>query len=86
PFHCLDCGEQLSLRLSRAKRAHFAHRPDSLCTGETALHRYAKELLAREGILTVPELILREEGLTQIVCREGRHKFDTVEIEERLET
>lgn len=49
PFHCLDCGEPLMLREPIHKRRHFVHRPDSLCTGETALHRYGKELWRARG-------------------------------------
>ena len=46
PFHCLECNEALLYRQSRRARTHFAHRPDTKCTGETALHLYAKALLA----------------------------------------
>lgn len=86
PFHCLDCGEALSLRRPSKRRPHFTHRPDSNCAGETALHRYAKELLAREKNLTVPELRLSEDGVVEIVCSAGVHVFDGVSIERAIDT
>jgi len=86
PFHCLDCEERLSLRRPQNKRAHFAHRPDSLCTGETALHRYAKELLGLRKLLTLPALVLQEEGLAETVFKAGIYAFDKVVPEHNLDT
>src|SRR3546814_17789853 len=57
---------------------HFAHRPDSLCTGETALHRYVKELLAATRTLTLPALVLEEERVRQTVFAAGTYDFDAV--------
>ncbi|GAM99779.1 hypothetical protein U91I_03434 [alpha proteobacterium U9-1i] len=85
PFHCLDCGEALALRRPSKRRPHFTHRPDSNCAGETALHRYAKELLAREKKLTVPELRLSEDGVVEIVCPAGEHVFESVSIEQAID-
>lgn len=81
PFRCLDCGETLQLRISTRARPHFAHMPDSRCAGETALHIYAKELLERERELTFTPLILRQEGIEEIVFEGGRFKLDHVIIE-----
>lgn len=86
PFACLDCEGPLTLRRPRAKRAHFAHRPDSLCTGETALHKYAKELLAEQKTLTLPQLMLQKEGISELVFRAGTYIFDEVRPEFKLET
>ena len=81
PFRCLDCGELLQLRISTRARPHFAHLPDSRCAGETALHVYAKELLQRERQLTFAPLVLRQEGIEEIVFEGGRFKVDRVVIE-----
>lgn len=81
PFTCLDCEEPLSLRQPKAKRAHFAHRPGSQCSGEGVLHLYAKELLQRARCLTLPALALSEDGITKHVCDRGRFNFETVLIE-----
>ncbi|MBN8812373.1 MAG: hypothetical protein J0I39_13800 [Sphingomonas sp.] len=86
PFHCLDCGELLNLRQPVDKRRHFAHRPDSLCTGETALHRYAKELLTAARTLTLPALVLEEERVRQLVFEAGTYAFDAVSPEHRIGT
>lgn len=84
PFHCLDCGEVLTLRQPVNKRRHFAHRPDSLCTGETALHRYAKELLAAARTLTLPALVLEEERVRQTVFAADTYDFDAVLPEHKI--
>lgn len=86
PFRCLHCEELLTLRRPRGKRAHFAHRPDSLCAGETALHRYAKELLLQSKMLTLPALVLQNEGLSEIVFKSGAYEFDAVLPEQHLGT
>lgn len=84
PFHCLDCGEVLTFRQPVNKRRHFAHCPDSLCTGETALHRYAKELLAAARTLTLPALVLEEERVRQTVFAAGAYDFDAVLPEHKI--
>jgi hypothetical protein len=86
PFHCLDCGESLTLRQPVNKRRHFAHRPDSLCAGETALHRYAKELLAAARTLTLPALVLEEDRVRQTVFSAGTYAFDVVLPEHKMGT
>lgn len=86
PFRCLDCEEVLTLRQPRNKRQHFAHRPDSQCTGETALHRYAKEILAARKTLTLPSLILRKEGIEERVFAAGTYQFDDVLPELKVDT
>ncbi|MBP2513814.1 hypothetical protein [Sphingomonas sp. PvP018] len=86
PFRCLDCGEVLTLRRPIDKRRHFVHRPDSRCTGETALHRYAKELLAVARTLTLPALMLEAERVRQTVFEAGVYAFDVVLPEHRIGT
>jgi hypothetical protein len=86
PFRCLGCEEELTLRRPVNKRKHFAHRPDSLCTGETALHRYAKELLAVARTLTLPILVLEEERVRQIVFEAGTYEFEAVFPERKIGT
>lgn len=68
-------------RQSRRARTHFAHRPDSKCTGETALHLYAKALLAEVREFTFKPLVLSESGLEEVVFEGGRFKLDAVNIE-----
>lgn len=86
PFRCLDCEEVLTLRQPVNKRRHFAHRPDLQCAGETALHRYAKELLALRKTLTLPALVLHEEGVFEEVFATGSYTFDEVHPEHRLDS
>ena len=86
PFHCLYSGAILTLRQPVDKRRHFAHRQDSLCGGETALHRYAKEWLAAARTLTLPALILEEEGVRQTVFAAGIYDFDAVLPKQKVGT
>lgn len=86
PFHCLDCGEALSLRQPISRRRHFAHRPDTLCTGETALHRYAKELLEAARTLTLPALVLEGDRVRHTVFEAGVYGFDEVLPERAMGT
>ena len=82
PFTCLGCDEELILREPRRARNHFAHRSDTRCSGETVLHRYAKELLERNRSFTFSPLILRNAGLEELVFEGGRFDLDAVSIEE----
>lgn len=82
PFICLGCDEELVLREPRRARNHFAHRSDTRCSGETVLHRYAKELLAKVREFTLTPLILHQAGLQEMVYEGGRFVLDTVSIEE----
>lgn len=81
PFHCLECEEALLYRQSRRARTHFAHRPDSKCTGETALHLYAKALLAEARQFTFTPLVLTQSGLQEVVFAGGRFALDAVALE-----
>jgi hypothetical protein len=68
-------------RQSRRARTLFAHRPDSTCTGETALHLYAKALLAAAREFTFTPLVLSQSGLQEVVFEGGRFALDAVTIE-----
>lgn len=81
PFRCLECDEALLYRQSRRARTHFAHRPDSKCTGETALHLYAKALLAEARQFTFTPLVLSQSGLQEVVFAGGRFALDAVTLE-----
>ena len=62
-------------------RKHFAHQSDSRCSGETALHLYAKLLLAAVRRVTLPSLVLREERLEEVVFEGGQFALDEVRLE-----
>ena len=81
PFTCLGCGERLSLRRPTGRRSHFAHRPDSRCSGETALHLYAKILLMKSRRMTLPSLVISEGRLRELVFQGGEVTLDRVMLE-----
>jgi len=46
PFHCIGCGKPMVARRGEERIWHFAHSTDGRCSGETALHKAAKEIIA----------------------------------------
>lgn len=62
---CPGCGAPLVARQGQLRRAHFAHHPDyDACASgrETAVHRMAKQLLAEEKRVLLPELGVSDHG------------------------
>ena len=51
---CAECGDKLIARKGDQRRHHFAHATDKECLGESNLHRYAKQLIAKEKKLKLP--------------------------------
>ena len=47
PFLCPSCRMEVTLKRGPVKVAHFAHKPDTDCTGESIEHATAKLLLIR---------------------------------------
>ena len=45
PFSCISCGDPLILRKGDVRCHHFAHRPNSICSGESYQHKLGKILL-----------------------------------------
>lgn len=81
PFTCIGCNERLTFKRGVKMRQHFAHRSDSKCSGETALHLYAKLLLAVAKRITLPPLMLSDQGIQEFVCRREEIVLDTVVLE-----
>ncbi|MCE6958334.1 hypothetical protein LAZ40_04595 [Cereibacter sphaeroides] len=82
PFTCAGCGGPLSYRAPARARRHFAHRPGAPCSGETALHAYAKAVLSEEGWLALPERVLKDRNFRERVSSaHPRFRFDRIEIE-----
>jgi len=86
---CPACGIPLVARQGQVRDHHFGHlgaqdgRPCS--TGpETALHMFAKELLARELRLTLPPVQLEDGGETWSKSPGGNYTFDRAILEHRL--
>jgi len=48
-YFCPECGNNLTLRKGQIKTPHFAHQPDTTCTGtgESILHKTAKGLIVQ---------------------------------------
>jgi len=79
---CAECGDNLVARKGDQRRHHFAHVSDSDCLGEGNLHKYAKQLIAKEKKLKLryyPETqrprILRFDSAT-VEARKGKFRID----------
>jgi hypothetical protein len=81
---CFGCGERLIGRLPHdgiAPTAHFAHRSDASCSGETALHRAAKAaIVGAHGKHTLHSLVWSCPR-----CRRWPHRTDLGALELREE-
>ena len=45
-YSCIDCGEVLIPRMGDVNVHHFSHKSTSACTGETAIHMAAKNIMS----------------------------------------
>jgi hypothetical protein len=87
---CPECESPLVARQGPVRGHHFMHLATSggrpCRTGpETALHMFAKELLARELRLTLPPAQLDDEGETWSKFPGGNYTFDSAILENKLE-
>lgn len=44
-YACIYCGEPLSPRFYQDRAVHFAHQPDTVCDGESYLHKLSKMII-----------------------------------------
>ncbi len=80
---CPDCASALVAKKGRVRRPHFAHRSTAECrsAGETALHRMAKDIVAKNGLFHLPAAKVRGLKKIETVRAETNITFDAVEIE-----
>ena len=66
-WYCLQCGQEMVPNLGKIKAKHFAHKADTVCDGESYLHKLAKRLIRDRFLSTgsFPIIFKRE-----IFCRE----------------
>lgn len=86
---CASCGTPLVARRGDRVQHHFGHHGaagERSCHGgpETALHRFAKELLASKLTLALPPVL--REGERQPLHPGGPYRFDSALLEHRLGT
>lgn len=69
---CPGCRKPLVAKKGQIIRHHFAHASDESCSSgfESMLHLLAKDIIARERSITVPEVVV-ECGLTRRLVRES---------------
>ncbi|WP_447761256.1 competence protein CoiA family protein [Sphingopyxis panaciterrae] len=80
-FTCIGCEERLTFRNGAKMRAHFAHKSGSKCSGETALHKYAKLIVAVFKRITLPQLCVEFDGSRDLVFPSKEVLLDSVELE-----
>lgn len=89
---CLECGGKLSAKKGDVNQHHFAHYNQvdgDGCLGgvESALHKYAKQVIEKAGYLELPAFKVNlpfpdNDFITEIAAR--RAVFERVTIEERM--
>ncbi len=85
---CAACRRPVLARHGAVRLHSFAHYHEDVprscaAAGETALHKFAKSLIAEKAYLSLPQMVVQEAGETLIVREPGRVSFDRVELEQR---
>jgi hypothetical protein len=83
---CAACETELVAHRGSRVLHHFAHYAVGECrnAGETALHKYAKQLLNKERRLLLPNQTAEEGGLKAALHPGGEYRFDSAVLEKRL--
>ena len=83
PFTCADCGEEVRLRAVHSDKVskHFYHSNNNRCSGETALHLYAKRILSEYKYLCFPHITALVDYCTMRIKESEMKFFDIVDIE-----
>lgn len=84
---CPACGEKLVARtLGNKNKKCFAHKANSNCDGgiETAMHKFAKEIIENEKKIKIPKLIYNKYSKEFEIVKEQLIVFDKIELERYL--
>lgn len=84
---CPACGEKLEARtLGNKNKKCFAHKANSNCDGgiETAMHKFAKEIIENERQIRIPKLIYNKYSKEFEIVKEQLIVFDKIELEKYL--
>ncbi|MFG1293845.1 competence protein CoiA family protein [Xanthobacter versatilis] len=83
---CPGCDRRMVAKQGDLQAHHFAHHFDrygASCTsaGETALHKFAKQVLDERLEIALPELLIAHQDDTEVVVRATRLAFDEAILE-----
>lgn len=86
---CPCCGRDLVARKGKMKSHHFAHRAneeEGTCrhAAETILHRYAKQVIQREGAIRIPGVTVSDDLGPLEVTGDTTVRLDNVRLEKRM--
>jgi hypothetical protein len=83
---CPACGTALVAYKGKRKQHHFGHHADRACSGamETALHEFAKQVLADNRTLMLPPLIARFGDIEDLIRTSQEFAYDAVEVEKAM--
>jgi hypothetical protein len=83
---CPACGTPLVAYKGKLKRHHFGHHADHACSGalETALHEFAKQVLADSRTLMLPPLIARHGQAEKRIRPAREFSYDAVDVEKAM--
>lgn len=87
---CMGCGRKLVAKKGEARRQthHFAHHadgsPDCAASGESLLHIYAKRVIERQRMITLPPVTLTDHrGMPRTACGERVIVLHDISLETR---
>lgn len=87
---CPGCGHRMVAKKGPIQAHHFAHHADSSksCSSasETALHKFAKEILNQSLEITLPDRRISRDGLTEDVVSRGLFRFEEAILERKVGT
>jgi len=89
--NCPGCGRQMVARKGAVKVHHFAHhseRDGSTCTspGETALHKFAKNILDERLEIALPEMVVKNRADREVVVQPTKITFEAAVLEAKAES
>ncbi|MER9278446.1 hypothetical protein [Mesorhizobium sp. M0522] len=89
--NCPGCEGRMVARKGAVKVHHFAHhseRDGSTCTspGETALHKFAKNILDERLEIALPEMVVENSDDREVVVQPTKIAFEAAVLEARVET
>ncbi|MCV9938225.1 hypothetical protein OIU35_17880 [Boseaceae bacterium BT-24-1] len=84
---CPGCDRRMVARKGKELAHHFAHHGivgvTCASAGESALHKFAKEVLDQRLQIGLPALTVTEAGEAEVIVRERPFKFDAATLEQR---
>ena len=84
-FSCPICDSEVVLKRGEVRRPHFAHKPDTVCSGEGVRHKVAKQMIYLMYLKAVTHNLFHfNDQLYRIYCNECDDEVDHLEEDESM--